>query len=46
MEIIIQGSETQISKMKAETDVFAVSQTTSCSGECYDCDSCGGPITH
>lgn len=47
MTVIRDAAAVQIAKLDslvAPEDMH--SQSTSCSGECWDCDSCGGSQTH
>lgn len=47
MEIIHEVSENQFSKIQGElSQEDLVMAVESCQGECYDCDGCGGSITH
>ena len=47
MLVIREESKEQIYKAKGELMIDATSpEFNSCTGECWDCDSCGGSATH
>ena len=47
MLVIKEESKEQICKVRGELMIDTASQEfNSCSGECWDCDSCGGSATH
>lgn len=47
MTIIREATEVQVNKLESLTTTKDLqAQNVSCSGECWDCDSCGGSQTH
>ena len=47
MKIIRESSEVQTAKTNGELQKVVLSQeANACTGECWDCDSCGGSVTH
>lgn len=47
MIIIRYATACQIKKLSKHTSMADLrSHSLSCGGECWDCDSCGGSITH
>lgn len=47
MTVIRDAATAQVAKLENRLSVSDLySQSTSCSGECWDCDSCGGSQTH
>lgn len=47
MKIIRESSEVQTAKANGELQNILLSQeSNACTGECWDCDSCGGSATH
>lgn len=47
MTVIRKAATTQVAKLENRITVTDLHfQSSSCRGECWDCDSCGGSQTH
>lgn len=47
MKVIRKAATAQVAKLESRASVTDLHfQSSSCTGECWDCDSCGGSQTH